>query len=198
MQLILCSEDIAAYLEETEIINFHHPSIREKIEEFQYIGKNKLDRAQLAYHFVRDRIQHSFDRESTRITISASDTLEQKAGVCLAKSHLLAALLRGMGIPTGLCYQNVTKLGEPESIYELHGLNAVYINELYTWFRVDPIGNTPEVKSGFSISHEILAYPIQRELDKIESLYVYSKPAESVISSMKQSTDFREFSFNSL
>lgn len=196
MQLILCSRDLDAFLEETEIINFQHPGIRKKIEEFQHISKNKHDWAELAYHFVRDEIQDSVDRDSIDSTISASNTLEQKVGGSFAKSYLLAALLRGMGIPTGLCYHHVTKKGTTVPNNVLHGLNAVYFNELYTWFRVDPIGNKPVVQSEFSISHEMLAYPIQRELDKIDYLYVYNKP-ESVISSMKQSSDSQELSYSS-
>ncbi|WP_066070225.1 transglutaminase-like domain-containing protein [Neobacillus soli] len=195
MNLILCPEDMEAYLEETELINFRHPVIRGKIEEFQSIGKNKYDRAQLAFEFVRDEIRHSFDNGSAKITISASDTLVQKEGICFAKAHLLAALLRGMGIPAGLCYQRVTRKGTPESGYALHGLNAVYFQELYTWFRVDPRGNKPGVHSEFSISPEKLAYPIRTELDEIDYPFVYSRPLESVISSMQQSVDCRELFF---
>ncbi|WML38267.1 transglutaminase family protein [Neobacillus sp. OS1-2] len=196
MELIIGSSNMAAYLEETEMIDFHHPVIREKIEELRRIGKNKHDCAQLAFQFVRDDIQHSFDKESTKITIRASETLEQTEGICFAKSHLLAALLRGMGIPTGFCYQRVTRRGTPESGYALHGLNAVYFHELYTWFRIDPRGNKPGVQSEFSISPERLAYPIRTELGEEDYPYVYSKPLESVISSMKYSTDCKELFYN--
>lgn len=62
MELIIRAENLPDYLEETEIINFRHPGIQTKIAEFQIIGKNKQEWAQLAFNFVRDEIQHSFDK----------------------------------------------------------------------------------------------------------------------------------------
>jgi hypothetical protein len=41
MELIIKSENLSDYLEETEIINFRHPTIQTKIAEFQTIGKDK-------------------------------------------------------------------------------------------------------------------------------------------------------------
>jgi transglutaminase-like putative cysteine protease len=192
MDFMICTQDFAAFLEETEIINYSHPSIKEKIKEIQQKGKNKQDWAKLAFVFVRDDIQHSFDTGSAKITISASDALEQKEGICFAKSHLLAALLRGLGIPAGFCYQRVTRRGTPESGYALHGLNAIYFEETNTWFRVDPRGNKPGVSSEFSITPEKLAYQIHLEMDEADYPYVYSKPLESVVTSMKESADCME------
>lgn len=192
MQLIIKSENMADYLEETEIINFRHPSIKTKIAEFQKGGKNKQEWAQLAFNFVRDEIQHSFDVECDVITVSASEALEQRAGICFAKAHLLAALLRGMGIPTGLCYQRVTRKGTQDSGYALHGLNAIYFEETDTWFRVDPRGDKPGVHSEFSIHPEILAYPIRTELDEVDYPFVLNKPLENVILSMQESIDYKE------
>lgn len=192
MQFIISNEDLQSYLEETSIINFRHPMIQERIEEFKQLGKTKLERAELAFNFVRDEIQHSFDKDSTLITISASDALEHKEGICFAKAHLLAAFLRGMNIPTGFCYQRVTRKGTPESGFALHGLNAVYFDDADTWFRVDPRGNKVGVYSEFSISPEKLAYPIRTEIGETDYPYVYSEPLEEVISSMKNSADCRE------
>ena len=58
-----------------------------------------------AFEWVRDSIGHSYDVSDPRITLSATEVLEHRVGLCYAKSHLLAALLRAEGIPTGLCYQ---------------------------------------------------------------------------------------------
>jgi transglutaminase-like putative cysteine protease len=195
MDLVICSEDLDAYIEETEILNYSHPSISDKIKEIQQKGKTKQEWAELAFEFVRDEIHHSFDTGSTIITIRASDALEHKEGICFAKAHLLAALLRGMGIPTGFCYQRVTRKGTPESGYAIHGLNAIYFEETNTWFRVDPRGNKPGVNSEFSISPEKLAYPIRTEMDEVDYLHVYSKPLEKVITSMEESSDCRELFF---
>lgn len=192
MHLIITEEDQKLYLEETKIINFRHPLIQEKIAEFQHVGKTKIELAEMAFLFVRDTIQHSFDIDSTEITISASETLEKIEGICFAKAHLLAALLRGMNIPAGFCYQRVTRKGTSESGYALHGLNALYLEDVDQWFRVDPRGNKAGVYSEFSISPEKLAYPIRGELDEIDYPYVYSQPLKNVIQSMENSLDCRE------
>lgn len=192
MDLIVTEEDQKVYLEETEIINFRHPLIQEKICEFQLMVGTKIERAERAFLFVRDTIQHSFDIDSTEVAISASDALEKSEGICFAKAHLLAALLRGMNIPAGFCYQRVTRKGTRESGYALHGLNALYIEDVDKWFRVDPRGNKAGVYSAFSITPEKLAYPIRSELDEIDYPYVYSQPLENVILAMKNALDCRD------
>ncbi|MFE8697242.1 transglutaminase family protein [Cytobacillus sp. FJAT-53684] len=192
MRLIITEEDQKAYLEETNVINFRHPLIQMKIDEFQQLSETKRECAERAFLFVRDEIMHSFDIESMAITITASETLERKEGICFAKAHLLAAFLRGMNIPAGFCYQRVTRKGTRESGYALHGLNAVYFDDMERWFRLDPRGNKAGVYSEFSISQEKLAYPIRTELDEIDYPYVYSRPLETVIQSMKDSTDCKE------
>lgn len=195
MQLLLSTEGLQAYLEETDIINFRHPSIQNKIEEFEQLARNKQERAEIAFNYVRDEIQHSFDLGSSLITISASDTLESGEGICFAKAHLLAAFLRVMNIPAGFCYQRVTRKGTPESGYALHGLNAIYLDEMDRWFRVDPRGNKVGVYSEFSISPEKLAYPIRTELAEIDYPNVYSEPLEEVILSMRNSENCQELFF---
>lgn len=197
MQLKIRNENLQAYLEETDVINFSHPAIQEKIQEFQKSGKTKFESAQLAFNFVRDEIKHSFDLEDSKvITITSSDALNKLEGICFAKSHLLAAFLRGMNIPTGFCYQRVTRKGTPESGYALHGLNAVYFEEMDKWFRVDPRGNKPGVSSEFSITPEKLAYPIRTEMDEIDYPHVFSESLVEVISGMKQSNDCKELFIN--
>ncbi|MBP2241029.1 transglutaminase-like putative cysteine protease [Cytobacillus eiseniae] len=196
MQLILSEKNLEVYLEKTDIINFRHSLIQKKLDEFRKKGQTKRELAEMAFLFVRDEIQHSFDKESEVITISASDTLENGEGICFAKAHLLAAFLRGMDIPAGFCYQRVTRKGTPESGYALHGLNAVYLDDINQWFRLDPRGNKPGVYSEFSISPEKLAYPIRTQLDEMDYPFVYKDPLESVIYSMEQSINCKELFFN--
>ncbi|GAA3837945.1 hypothetical protein GCM10022206_90140 [Streptomyces chiangmaiensis] len=43
--------------------------------------------AQAAYEFVRDAIPHSADSGNPRVTWSASDVIEQRTGICHAKSN---------------------------------------------------------------------------------------------------------------
>jgi transglutaminase-like putative cysteine protease len=113
------------------------------------------------FDFVRDEILHSLDHERNPVTCRASDVLLHGTGYCYAKSHLLAALLRANGIPTGLCYQRL--LVDPGGpLFCLHGLNAVYLQSS-GWYRVDPRGNKPGIESGCTPPIEQLPFSAQSE-----------------------------------
>src|SRR5690625_2417066 len=177
------------------IIDYEEPIMQEKISEIKNATDNVKEQAELAFNFVRDDIEHSFDTNSKLITISATETLKKKEGICFAKSHLLAALLRGLDIPAGFCYQRVVRKGTVESGYALHGLNALYLDEV-GWFRVDPRGNKEGIYSEFCTDKEKLAYPIRSELDEMDYPHVYSHPLQSVITSMNESKDCHELFYN--
>ncbi|PAV28913.1 transglutaminase [Virgibacillus profundi] len=196
MVLHIKTNNLQAYLEETSIIDYSHPIIQAKVEDFKRMEKTKKELAEIAFYFVRDEIGHSFDLNSTLVTITASETLEQKEGICFAKSHLLAAFLRAMNIPAGFCYQRVTRNGTKESGYALHGLNAIYLEEEDIWFRIDPRGNKAGISSEFSINPEKLAYPIRPKLEEIDYQHVYSDPLEKVITAMKESAECKELFYS--
>lgn len=84
-------------------------------------------------------------------TIS-SDVLFYKEGICYAKSHLLAALLRSQQIPTGFCYQRTS------------------------WVRLDARGNNEGIDSQFSTGKEQLAFHIQEECGEKEYSLIYPRP----------------------
>lgn len=192
MKLQLESRNLEDYLREIPpVIQFDAPMVRQKIKEIESKATTKTEKAKLAFEVARDEIHHSFDTKYEGVTINAEDVLEKKEGICFAKSHLLATLLRGMGIPAGFCYQRVLRKGTVESGYALHGLNAVYLDET-GWFRLDPRGNKPGVDSQFSIHEEKLAYPIRTELGEVDYPNVYTKPLLSVIDAMKDSADSNE------
>lgn len=192
MKLILESNNLEDYLKEIPpVILFHTPAIQEKIREIESMASGKKERAKIAFEIARDEIHHSFDTQEKLVTINAEDVLRNKEGICFAKSHLLATLLRGMGIPAGFCYQRVLRKGTVESGYALHGLNAVYLEES-GWFRVDPRGNKPGIDSRFSIEEEKLAYPIRTELGEVDYPNVFTAPLPSVLTSMHESCDTQE------
>lgn len=133
----------------------------------QHGNKHEQDRqyaiAQVCFEWVRDRIRHSFDYQLNPVTYRASDVLKYGTGYCYAKSHLLAALLRANGIPTGFCYQrlSVDDTGAP---YCLHGFNGIYLPHLLLsgdWYRVDPRGNKQGVNAQFCPPTEQLAFALQ-------------------------------------
>lgn len=192
MELIIESAELADYLKECPpVIQFHTPLIHQKMEEIKAITDSSKERARIAFELVRDGISHSFDTKYQPVTISAEEALEQKEGICFAKSHVLATLLRGMGIPSGFCYQRVLRKGTVDSGYALHGLNAIYFPDT-GWFRVDPRGNKEGINSQFNMEKEQLAYPIRSELGEVDYPNVFVKPLPSVIQAMRDSKSCEE------
>lgn len=190
MELRIESDKLEDYLQEVPpVIQWDTPLVQEKIKEIEAKASTPEDKARLAFELARDGIAHSFDTKSRTITINAEDVLMKKEGICFAKSHLLASLLRGMGIPAGFCYQRVLrKPDNPHSGHALHGLNAVYL-EGPGWFRVDPRGNKPGVDAQFTLDHEQLAYPIRTALGEVDYPEVLTVPLPSVLKAMRGAAD---------
>ncbi|MGB3342893.1 MAG: transglutaminase family protein [Aequorivita sp.] len=196
MKLQIESGHLEDYLKELPpVIEFHTPLVQEKIREIESQTSSQIERAKIAFELARDGVAHSFDTKNKAITITAEEALENKDGICFAKSHLLATLLRGMGIPAGFCYQRVLRKGTVESGHALHGLNAVYLPDT-GWFRVDPRGNKPGIDSQFTTDKEQLAYPIRPELGEVDYPNVLTEPLPSVIESMRNSKDCGELFYN--
>lgn len=193
MQLQIESKNLEDYLKEVPpIIQFDTPAIQKQIKAITAQTSSPKKQAEIAFKIARDQIQHSFDKEQCEIvTISAEETLEKKEGICFAKSHLLATLLRGLGIPTGFCYQ---LKNNPKAGYVLHGLNAIYFEDT-GWFRVDPRGNKPGIDAQFSIEKEQLAYFIDPSKGEIDYPNVFVEPLPIVINAMKDSKDVEDLFF---
>ncbi|MGH8810303.1 MAG: transglutaminase-like domain-containing protein [Noviherbaspirillum sp.] len=158
------------FLEASRYIDWHHPAVTKKAIELATGAASEEDLVQRCFKFVRDSIKHSWDYKLDPVTCAASDVLLHGTGYCYAKSHLLAALLRANGIPTGLCYQRLS-VGAEGPPFCLHGLNAVYLKR-YGWYRIDVRGNRPGVDAAaFCPPVEQLAFPIlsiaERELPEI-------------------------------
>ncbi|HWR58065.1 MAG TPA: transglutaminase family protein [Thermodesulfovibrionales bacterium] len=145
------------YLECTDIIDFNHPAIKKKADELA-CGKSNIDVAKACFEWVRDEIKHIDDYGISDITCKASEVIIAGHGICYAKSHLLAALLRANSIPAGFCYQRLSRddNGEP---FCLHGLNAVYLPKI-GWYRIDARGNKKGVNAQFNPPVEQVAFSI--------------------------------------
>jgi transglutaminase-like putative cysteine protease len=117
--------------------------------------------------------------------------LEHRHGICYAKSHLLAALLRSIGIPAGFCYQWLVFSDDDPRIV-LHGLVGVYIQEKDRWIRLDARGNKPGVDAQFSLEEEKLAFPVRKEFGEYENFTVYPDSSENVIDSLLKSKNVKE------
>lgn len=143
------------------------------------------------YVFVRDEIQHSGDIGEQRVTCTASEVLEFGHGICCAKAHLFAAMLRFFGIPAGFCYQ---KLCSSQYVDKkvLHGLNAVYLKDLNKWIRLDARGNKPGLDAQFSIYEEKIAWPVNKELGEADNQTIFTEPNPTVVELLRTSKDRRE------
>lgn len=178
MKLTPLKDDINEYLLSSEILDFDNKIVSKKASELSK-GLNDIQKVKSLYEFVRDKIDHSSDIYNNEISFKASDVLNKGHGICFAKSHLLAALLRCEKIPAGFCYQKVF-IGS-EKI--LHGLNGVFLNE--KWFRLDARGNVGGINANFSINEEKLAYNIKNEFDGVDYPHVHSKPIPEIIKILK-------------
>jgi transglutaminase-like putative cysteine protease len=193
--LLLAKDDLNEYLKPTEIIDFGTQEIIDCANSLAQGLNGEILIAKRVYEFVRDEIHHSFDIKGKVVTCKASDVLREGEGICYAKSHLLAALLRYLGIPAGFCYQKLVFSDENPRLV-LHGLNAIYLKEIDRWIRVDARGNKEGVNAQFSLEKEILAFPVRSELGEADIRMVYADPNVNVVSVLERSKTLEELEKN--
>ena len=185
-----------AYLEASALIDYEHPAIAAwAIEQETAAHENKQqseeETVRRAFHFVRDSIAHSWDIQSRRVTAKASEVLQHGEGICYAKSHLLAALLRRQNIPAGLCYQRLTLGDTPDTGYCIHALNTVYLPSLGLWIRLDARGNKPGVDAQFSTDAEQLAYAVRPDMGECDYWVNYAVPHPKIAATLAAHDDCR-------
>ncbi len=178
MELIQETPDLSAYLAADEVVDHDHPRVLEVAARLAKDAEDSYAYARLAFEFVRDTIPHSQDSGDPRVTWRASDVLEQGTGICYAKAHALAALLRAEDIPTALCYQRFDVV---------HGLVAVRFNG--AWHRQDPRGNKPGVDAQFSLGEERLAFIPDPASNEVDYPVLYAEPHPVVLGALKAAPD---------
>ena len=142
MKTTLYTNDIAHYLQCSDIIDFDNVLVAKLADKLYSESNGETDFVRKSFEYVRDRISHSADIGADEVTCTSSQVLKAGHGICFAKSHLLAAILRSKRIPTGFCYQKLVLDDDadvPELIY--HGLNGVFLKEYDKWIRLDARGN---------------------------------------------------------
>ncbi|MFB7241153.1 transglutaminase domain-containing protein [Streptomyces populi] len=174
MELIQKTSDLSAYLAADDVVDHHHPLVRETAARLARESVDSYAYARSAFEFVRDTIPHSADSGDPRVTWRASDVLEQRTGICHAKAHALAALLRAEDIPTAFCYQKFEVL---------HGLVAVRLDG--AWHRQDPSGSKLGADARFSLDGERLAFTPDPDLGELDHPGLYAEPHPAVVGVMK-------------
>lgn len=187
MDLILYSNKMDVYLNHDSVIDYDNKAIMELADTLFKKADNEFDFIKKAYEFVRDNISHSSDINADKITCTASEVLKAGHGICFAKSHLLAALLRYKAIPTGFCYQKLTVDDEDTTILVYHGLNGVYLKDYKKWIRLDARGNKNGINAQFSIETEQLAFSINSQMGEYDNFIIYPDPDVKILENLRKS-----------
>lgn len=177
------------FLQETDIIDYSHPEIQALTFKLSQACHSDVEITKNCFEYIRDHIRHSGDHKDDVTTCKASDVLKHKTGWCYAKSHLLAALLRANGIPTGFCYQRLGCGEYKDDIYCLHGLNVIYLKD-YGWYKVDARGNKEGVDAQFDPPHERLAFALGENEYNLPD--IYAEPLEVVVKALQTYTTYDE------
>lgn len=186
------SDDLSEYLVSDAIVDWQTPAVRQKALELTALLSDEVSRARCLYEWVRDSISHSNDTGLEIVTCTASEVLHHGTGICFAKSHLLAALLRAVNIPAGFCYQVLRRDPPADNDPVLHGFNAIYLATLDKWIRVDARGNTNGINAQFNIMKEQLAFAMDPSADEFIYETIFAAPVSSVVSRLKMYDTIRE------
>ncbi len=170
------------FLGESATIDHGDAAVRALAAELR--AEDPVETARRAYEWVRDRIVHTADRPSDQITCAASEVLRAGTGLCFAKSHLLAALLRANAIPAALAYQRLRS----DDRFVLHGLVACRLPE-HGWYLCDPRGNRAGVDARFTPPEERLAYTGP---DVVRIPGLFPDPLPAVVEALRRHRTFRE------
>ena len=195
MNYILESNHIEDYLTDSRYIDFNAENIQEEAGRLFSGCRAVCVKVKNAFEFVRDDIFHSWDIGSERITRTASEVLQYREGICYAKSMLLAALLRSAGIPAGFCYQRLTLGDTPDTGYCIHALNAVYVQSINGWIRIDARGNTYGKNAQFypdEPQKEQLAFPVRYKYNEVDYPTIYAEPLPVTIKALEGATNCLE------
>lgn len=165
------------YLRCTEAVDFDEPAVAGLASAIG--GGADMDVLRRAFELVRDRFPHSRDIGGDEVPFSASDVIRTGHGLCYAKSHLLAALLRYHGIPAGFCYQRLNDDGT----FLLHCYNAAYVDG--RWLRVDARGNNGSVHVEFDPDGDMRAIKTDEALGEKDYPVVFSRPDPGVIRALR-------------
>ena len=173
-------------MNDSEIIDFRSAPVQRKAASLVANYASELELIEKTFVFVRDSIAHSVDCGGTAVTCSASEVLHVGQGLCYAKAHLLAALLRANGIAAGFCYQMLGFDDERDPHRVLHGLNAVWISERQIWRRLDARGNKPGVDAQFlPEGPEQLAFTVHPQCGEVDYPYIFTEPDPNVVLTLR-------------
>jgi transglutaminase-like putative cysteine protease len=132
------SEDLQSLLRPTPTIDSDHPAVIDFARRHSLGAKSEVEAAVSLYYAVRDGIR--YDPYSCVLSVEAlraSTTLAARRGWCVAKSVLLAACCRSLGIPARLGFADVRnhlstanmRAAMSTDVFYWHGYTSVYLED---------------------------------------------------------------------
>lgn len=171
--------DPADFLANGPVVDRTHPDVIALADLLCAASSSPEEDARRCFTWVRDEIRHSWDAGDHAVSVSASETMRNGTGLCYAKAHLLAALLRHRGVPTALCYQRLAH----HDGHVVHGLVAVHLDG--RWHRQDPRGSTNGTTAEFSTDREILAWDADPAAGEVDYPRLFIEPAAEVVAALR-------------
>ena len=168
------------YVEDTIVIDWQTPAIVERARALAAGLPGDEAKARACYGFVRDEIAHTADAGLDALPCRASEVLAARTGIGFSKSHLLAALLRSLGIPAGFCYQVVRRAPDASETL-LYGFNGVYLASRERWILLDARGNKSGLDAQFSVDAPRLAVRADPALGEWVYPLIWTRPAPVVV-----------------
>lgn len=142
------NHDLSIYLKPTYYIDSNSPVIIAYANTTCRGKDTDIDRAIALYYGVRDDIRYDpYSVEDKRESVRASSVLKRKAGFCVAKAVLLAAVLRSQKIPARLGFADVKnhlvtqrlKALMETDLFVYHGYIEAFLND--KWVKATPAFN---------------------------------------------------------
>ncbi len=187
------SKNIENYLKYDSVVDWNNSSIQRKAGQIIEAAVDEIDKARLIYNWVRDEIPHSKDINTQVLTCSATEVLSNGTGMCFSKSHLLAALLRSVNIPSGFCYQVLRNDPPIDNTLVLHGLNGIYLSGIQEWIVVDARGNTGDLNAQFRIDTLQLAFSMNDSAGEFLYETIFTSPFKHVVERLKKYKNRNDF-----
>lgn len=133
--------DLAPCLQPTVFIGSEHPAVVETARGAVGESDNPTEVARRLFYWVRYEPHQEFWNAGI---YRASHTLEQRAGYCVQKAVLLAAMARASGVPARLGFADIRNHKTPPQMLEIMGTN-LYVYHGYAelhlngeWLKVTP------------------------------------------------------------
>jgi transglutaminase-like putative cysteine protease len=144
----MSNEEMQRYLQATPTIEGQHPMVLAFVERHLAGAERDVDRAVKLFYAVRDGIRYDPYKIDLSVDgLKASTTLENGYGWCVSKAILLAACLRGIGIPARLGFADVRNHLSTARMRELmqtdlfcwHGYTSIFLDG--SWVKATPAFN---------------------------------------------------------